>query len=137
VKPRDFLRCLKKTWSNRKRAQTLSKNEIIEPEPGKTPLHMLSGAAILGMDWALFTGNLATGGLATVLVSLGGFAAGSVAVTGIQRFVAGDSWGRSLVKGITAGAVVGVPMPIAGTALGGAILGWSGLSLLKGRLPRK
>lgn len=98
---------------------------------------MLSGAAILGLDWALFTGNLATGGLATLFVSLGGFMAGSIVITGIQRYIAHDSWSRSLLKGITAGAVVGVPMPIAGTALGGAILGWSGLSLLKGRLPGK
>ncbi|PCJ64697.1 MAG: phosphoribosylaminoimidazole carboxylase [Candidatus Hydrogenedentota bacterium] len=115
----------------------MTKTEIVEANSGKTPLHMMSGAAILGLDWALFTGNIATGGLATIAVSLGGFIAGSVLVTGVQRFRAGDSWTRSLLKGAVAGAVVGIPMPIAGTALGGAILGWSGLSLLKGKLPGK
>lgn len=106
----------------------------IDNEPRPTWLHPLSGGAILALDWLLFSGNALSGGLATPVVVIGGFALGAFAVAGIQRRTARDAWNRALLKGIVSGIVVGFPMPIAGTALGGAVLGLSGLSALRTRL---
>ena len=90
--------------------------------------HAASGASILALDWLLFSGNILSGGLATLPTMVLGFALGSVSTALIQRFVAGDSTPKSLAKGLAAGLIVGAPTPVAGTALGGVILAVSGLS---------
>ena len=90
--------------------------------------HAASGASILALDWLLFSGNILSGGMATLPAMALGFALGSVSTALIQRFVAGDSTPKSLAKGLAAGLIVGAPTPVAGTALGGVILTLSGLS---------
>jgi len=99
-----------------------------------TPLHPASGAAILGLDWLLFGSNAATGWVATPIIIVGGFVLGGASTFLVQKFASKDSTSKSLMKALAAGVAVGVPAPIAGTALGGSILGWSGLALFKNRL---
>lgn len=90
--------------------------------------HAASGASILAIDWLLFSGNILSGGMATLPAMLLGFALGGVSTALIQRLVAGDSIFKSLAKALAAGLIVGAPTPVAGTALGGVILAVSGLS---------
>ncbi|NIA12602.1 MAG: phosphoribosylaminoimidazole carboxylase [Nitrospiraceae bacterium] len=104
---------------------------VSAPLPKRTFFHPSSGMAILGLDWLLFSGNVLTGGAATPLVCLLGFVAGIIATTACQRYAGRSSWGASLLKGVCAGIVVGVPFPIFGTFVGGGILAASGLSSLK------
>ncbi len=107
--------------------------------PSRRLFHAGSGAAILGIDWLLFSGNILSGGIGTLLAMALGFVLGGLSVGLIQRFVAGDSVLKSLGKGLVAGLVVGAPTPVAGTALGGVILTTSGLltSGLKSKLGRR
>lgn len=107
--------------------------------PSGRLFHAGSGAAILGIDWLLFSGNIASGGMAVLPAMALGFVLGGLSTGLIQRFVAGDSVLKSLGKGLAAGLVVGAPTPVAGTALGGVILTMSGLSTsgLKSKLGRR
>lgn len=102
------------------------------PAEGHRPFrrffHAASGAAILGLDWLLFSGNLLSGGMATFPTMLLGLGLGGLSTALIQRFVAGDSALKSLSKALVAGLVVGAPTPVAGTVLGGVVLAVSGLS---------
>lgn len=100
-------------------------------------LHPASGGLILGLDWLLFSGTVATAGVALPASILSGFLLSSVGVTAIQRFIAGDSRTKSALKGLAAGIVVGAPFPVAGTAVGGGILMLSGLDQLLRRKPQQ
>jgi hypothetical protein len=93
----------------------------------RTVLHPASGALILGLDWLLFADTVATLGLATLPAILVGFGGAGVGTGLLQRRYGGDSWGAAVGKGLLAGAVVGVPLPIAGTVVGGGIIALSGL----------
>ena len=104
-------------------------------EPGSF-LHPAAGALILGLDWLLFTGTTATGGLALPLAVVLGFTVGSFGTCCIQRFWAKERWGRALLKGLLGGIVVGLPFPIGGTLVGGAVLASSGLDQLRDRAAR-
>ena len=66
-------------------------------------------------------------------LSLVGFVAGTMGSALIQRRFGQDSWRASLVKGAFCGVAVGLPFPVAGTAIGGWILAASGLDRLRGR----
>ena len=100
-------------------------------ETARRPLlHAASALAILGLDWLLFSGNFSTAFAAIVPLSIFGFLAGATAVTLCQRKLGGDNLPLSCLKGIAAGIAVGLPFPIAGTAVGGFILTASGLNLL-------
>jgi len=90
-------------------------------------LHPASGLAILALDWLLFSGNVASLGLSTVAVSVLGAVLGTVGTAFIQRRYGRDGPFISLLKGLAGGVVIGLPLPIAGTAAGGAILTLSGL----------
>ena len=96
--------------------------------PFRRVLHAASGAAILAIDWLLFSGNIVSGGMATLPAMALGFVLGGLSTGLIQRFAAGDSTLKSLGKGLVAGLVVGAPTPVAGTVLGGVVLAVSGLS---------
>ena len=96
--------------------------------PSRRLFHAASGAAILGIDWLLFSGNVVSGGMATFPTMVLGLVLGGVSTALIQRFVARDSTLKSLSKGLVAGLVVGAPTPVAGTVLGGVVLTLSGLS---------
>ena len=110
-------------------------NDAIEPRK-PTILHPISGGLILGADWLLFGGTAATAGAALPLSMAGGFLTGLIGVTAVQHFKAGDGWGPSLLKGFLSGVVVGLPFPIGGTILGGAVLASSGLAEMRQRAAR-
>src|SRR5690348_1446993 len=52
---------------------------------------------------------------------------GFSATTLVQRFLAKDSWGAAIAKGVVMGIVAGVPYPITGTLIGTPLLVWAGL----------
>lgn len=94
-------------------------------------LHPASGILILGLDWLLFSGSVLSLGLSTPALSLLGFAVGAVGTGLIQARYGGDARSTSSLKGLLGGIAVGLPLPVAGTALGGLILTLSGLDRLK------
>jgi hypothetical protein len=95
-----------------------------------TVLHPASGALILGLDWLLFSENALTLGLSTPLVVAVGFGGAGLGTILIQRHYGTDGPGSAVLKGLLAGITVGIPLPVAGTAVGGAILALSGLRTL-------
>jgi len=90
-------------------------------------LHPMSGLLILGLDWLLFGGTFISAGAGTLAMSITGFILGMLTVLWVQRRWGGDSTNSSLWKSFLAGIAVGIPFPIFGTLLGGAILTMSGL----------
>jgi len=107
-----------------------------QPEPRRSFLHPATGGLILGLDWLLFSGAAATGTVALPLAIAVGFFGGTLGATLVQRRLGGDSWGRSLLKGLMSGFVIGLPFPIGGTLVGGAVLASSGLDQLRDRTAR-
>lgn len=98
-----------------------------------TLLHPASGLLILVVDWLLFSGGVLTLGLSTpALLLLGGLLA-TVAVATIQHRYAHDGRGMGWLKGLAGGIAVAIPLPVAGTGLGGLVLALSGLNRLRGR----
>lgn len=102
-----------------------------------TFLHPASGAVILGLDWLLFSGTVVSLGLSTPVLGVLGFVAGTIGTAVIQKMYGGDGSGKSLLKGLLGGIAVGIPMPIAGTAVGGAVIALSGLNRLMKRNGRR
>jgi hypothetical protein len=95
-------------------------------------LHPASGVLILGADWLLFSGSTLTLGLSTPALAALGFGIGGLGAGAIQKAYHDDGAGLSVLKGLLAGLVVGIPLPVAGTAVGGTILALSGLDNLWG-----
>lgn len=102
-------------------------------ESSQTFLHPASGVVILGLDWLLFSGTVLSLGLSTPAIAVLGFALGAVGTGLIQKTYGEDGTGKSVIKGLLGGVAVGIPMPIAGTAVGGAVLALSGLNRLMKR----
>jgi len=98
-----------------------------------TVLHPASGVLILGLDWLLFSENVITLGLSTLLNVVIGFGVAGLGTGFIQRVYHGDGFGKAILKGLLAGITVGIPLPVAGTAVGGGILALSGLNKLWSR----
>ncbi|MFB6232062.1 MAG: phosphoribosylaminoimidazole carboxylase [Salinibacter sp.] len=96
-------------------------------------LHPASGLLILGADWLLFSGSTLTLGLSTPALAALGFGIGGLGAGAIQKVYHDDGVGLSVLKGLLAGLTVGIPLPVAGTAVGGTILALSGLDNLWGR----
>jgi hypothetical protein len=94
----------------------------------------LTGLWIIGLDWLLFSEEIVTFELATPVIALVGFLLGAAGTYRFQRRFAGDTRGWASLKAIFAGIVVGLPLPLAGTVVGGWILVNSGLHGLKNRL---
>jgi hypothetical protein len=91
-------------------------------------LHPSSGLLILGLDWLLFSGSVLSLGLSTPALVLAGFVLGTVGTGVLQSRYGGDGTWMSVGKGLLGGIAVGIPLPIVGTAVGGAILALSGLN---------
>lgn len=96
-------------------------------QQSSTFLHPASGALILGLDWVLFSGSIATLGLSTPSSVVAGFVVGGLGTGWLQHTYANESLGTSIAKGVLGGLTVGIPLPVAGTAVGGAVLALSGL----------
>lgn len=93
-----------------------------------------TGLLILGLDWLLFSKEVATLGLATPVTSVLGFLAGSIGAYHLQRRYGLNTKPVAALKALLAGFFVGIPFPLAGTLAGAWILATSGLASLKGRL---
>jgi len=99
-----------------------------DPDQSAPRLHPASGALILGLDWLLFSENAITLGLSTGLVAVVGFVVAGLGTGIVQRRYGTDGVGIAVLKGLLAGITVGIPLPVAGTAVGGGILALSGLN---------
>jgi len=104
-----------------------------QKSPSSTVLHPGSGALILGLDWLLFSGNAMTLGVSTLAAAAIGFGGAGLGTALFQHRYAQDSVGAALLKALLAGFAVGIPLPVAGTAVGGGVLALSGLNSLWGR----
>lgn len=94
-------------------------------------LQPASGALILALDWLLFSGNAVSLGVGTVALASIGFVLGLISVAFVQHRYGHDPMVTSGLKGLLAGIAVGIPLPIAGTAIGGLVLSLSGLDQWK------
>ena len=96
--------------------------------------HPVTGAVILGIDWAIFGGvTLPSGGLALLQAMVIGFFCGFGGSALSQYLLGGDSGRTSLAKGFLAGVIVGAPFPIAGTSASAVIFALSGLDYIRDR----
>lgn len=95
-------------------------------------LHPASGILILGLDWLFFSGSVLSLGLSTPALSLFGFVGGAVGTGLLQARYGRDARSTSGLKGLLGGIAVGIPLPVAGTALGGLVLTLSGLDRIAG-----
>jgi hypothetical protein len=86
-----------------------------------------AGVWILVLDWLLFSSNVLSAGIATPIVMVIGFVLGSVGAYVIQRRGAKDAPWSAVLKAVLAGIVVGLPLPVGGTLIGGWVLLSSGL----------
>ena len=127
------------------RAKTSSKPEAATPTErrGGPPVHVLSAfvTIILDLGWTLgdivgLVGDTVSVGLATVVMAILAGVTCFLAVFAVQLFVAKDDIGSALAKGLVLGIAAGVPFPVAGTAVGGLLLVWAGVSGLRGMLSR-
>ncbi len=111
-----------------------------EPRPiPAAPIHPLAALVTIVLDqaWGIPETGLLLSGIGWLaepfLIMLIGTTA-MMAVTLIQRYVAGDSWRASFAKGFAMGVLAGVPWVVGGTLVGALLLGWSGLSKISGLL---
>lgn len=74
-------------------------------------LHPLVGFGMFAIDWMMFGGNVASGGLGMVITVPVAIAL-SVPCTLIQRFSYDDEWGAALGKGLMVGVLTAVPSPL-------------------------
>jgi hypothetical protein len=101
--------------------------------PSRLPTlyHPASGLLILAVDWLLFSGGVLTLGVSTPILLVVGGGLSALAVTALQMRYGEETRGRALMKGALGGLAVGLPFPVAGTGLGGAVLALSGLNRLR------
>jgi hypothetical protein len=100
------------------------------PEPRHpippAPIHPLAALATLVLDNLFTLPELAGPESWIITIPLVG-GIGLVATTLVQRYLAKDSWGESIAKGLVMGIIAGVPISVTGTAVGGILLAWAGL----------
>jgi len=93
-----------------------------------------TGLLIMGLDWRLFSEEAASFGVLIPFTSLVGFVVGGIGAYLLQTRDGCDSKPVAGLKGLLAGILVGIPLPLAGTMAGGAILASSGLAGIRWRL---
>jgi hypothetical protein len=100
------------------------------PEPRRSippaPVHPLAALATIVLDNLFALPEFAGPELWIITIPLVG-GAGLVATTLVQRYLAKDSWGEAVAKGLVMGIIAGVPISVTGTAVGGVLLAWAGL----------
>jgi hypothetical protein len=93
------------------------------------PIHPFSAIVTLLMDNVV--GSLEVADPFLLVVSCVGIGLlTTFIVTTIQQHTAQDTFGEALGKGLVMGVIAGIPFSVAGTAVGFALIGWSGLSSL-------
>jgi hypothetical protein len=100
-------------------------SEPRQPIP-PAPIHPLAALATIVLDNVFGVFELVDP-LAIVLTSVGVGVVGAVTTTFVQRYLAKDSWGASVAKGLVMGIFAGVPFQVTGTAVGIPLLAWAGL----------
>jgi hypothetical protein len=90
------------------------------------PIHPLAALVTVVLDNVFGFFEIVTP-IFIVLTSLAVFALGSVSTMFIQRYMARDSWGVSIAKGLAMGIIAGVPFSVTGTIFGVPLLAWAGL----------
>src|SRR4029077_4664280 len=74
-----------------------------------------TGLLIMGLDWLLFSEEAASFGVLIPFTSLVGFVAGGIGTYLLQTRHGRDSKLVAGLKGLLAGILVGIPLPLAGT----------------------
>ncbi|MGB8214350.1 MAG: hypothetical protein WCE68_12410 [Anaerolineales bacterium] len=100
------------------------------PEPRHpippAPIHPLAALATIVLDSVFALPELAAPELWPIIIPLvGGIC--FLTTTMVQRYLAKDSWGASVAKGLVMGIIAGVPFPVTSTAIGIPLLAWAGL----------
>ena len=98
-----------------------------EPQPSTRFLHPVAAACLLGLDWLVFTSGWLTG-LVALPLATAVCALVALGVTAWAQRRDGNGWASSLAKAVAAGGLVALPLPIAGSVIGGWVLTLSGLS---------
>ncbi len=107
--------------------------DVASEKNDRFPLHPASGLVILGLDWILFGGTVATGGLGFIFMCMIGFLLGGGVITLVQKHLSSDDFDKALGKGVVGGLLIGVPTPIVGSIAGVGVVAVSGLTrLVKG-----
>ena len=114
--------------------------ELRRPVP-PAPIHPLAALATIVLDNVFGVFELVDP-LALILTSVSVGVIGTVTTMFVQRYLAKDSWGVSIAKGLVMGIIAGVPFQVTGTAVGIPLLAWAGLHewiklpLTKGQPPQ-
>ena len=90
------------------------------------PIHPLAALATIVLD-NVFGAFEIIDPFALVVTCIGVGALGTVTTMLVQRYLAKDSWGASVAKGLVMGIIAGVPFQVTGTAVGIPLLAWAGL----------
>jgi hypothetical protein len=90
------------------------------------PIHPLSALATIVLDNVFGVFEIVDP-FALILTSVTVGVLGTVTTMMIQRYLAKDSWGASVAKGLVMGIFAGVPFQVTGTAVGIPLLAWAGL----------
>ena len=91
-----------------------------------SPIHPFAALATIVLDNLFAIPELAGPEFWILTVPLiGGISL--LTTTMVQHYLAKDSWGESIAKGMVMGVIAGVPISVTGTAVGGILLGWAGL----------
>jgi hypothetical protein len=99
--------------------------ELRRPIP-PAPIHPLAALATIVLDNVFGVFEILDP-LAILVTSLTIGVVGTVTTMLVQRYLAKDSWGVSVAKGLVMGIIAGVPFQVAGTAIGLPLLAWAGL----------
>jgi hypothetical protein len=105
------------------------------------PIHPLAALATIVLDNVFGVFEIVDP-LALILTSVTVGVVGTLTTTLLQRYLAKDTWGASIAKGLVMGIFAGVPFQVTGTAVGIPLLAWAGLHeliklpLLKGPSPQ-
>ena len=89
--------------------------------------HPASGVVILGLDWMIFGGDMASGFLLVLLTSIVAFLVTLPVLFAIQTHWSKDKFGPALGKALVGAFLVAIPLPITGTLAGATILALAGL----------
>jgi hypothetical protein len=94
------------------------------------PLHPGSVAALFALDWAVYTANMLTYMHALRVWVPAGALLACVVTALIERYAARETPKSTLVKAVIGGVLVGLPLPLLGTALLAFAFAWWSSSLL-------
>ena len=111
--------------TNQTNSQVPMLSEPRHPIP-PAPVHPLAALATIVPDNVFGVIELVDP-LTIILTSVSVGVLGTVTTMLVQRYLAKDSWGAAVAKGLVMGIIAGVPFQVTGTAVGIPLLAWAGL----------